>query len=143
MNFSIEQALKSEGFLIHTIQGDSMLPLLDENNDTVRLILAEKPLKKYDIPLYRRPSGQLVLHRILKIMPDGYITCGDNRWKTEFVPFDWVVAVAEGVYKGDCFMPLNSKEMTNYAKSITNKRFLRFLKFLPSLIFKKVKRIFK
>ena len=48
--------------------------------------MIEKPtgrLKKYDVPLYRRDSGQYVLHRILKVRKDDYVICGDNRWRRE------------------------------------------------------------
>ena len=45
---------------------------------------SEGRLKKYDVPLYKRDSGQYVLHRILKVRKDDYVICGDNRYCKEY-----------------------------------------------------------
>ena len=61
-----------------------MLPLIRQGKDL--LLIARKPegrLSKYDVPLYRRDSGQYVLHRILKVRENDYVICGDNRWHRE------------------------------------------------------------
>ena len=69
---TFEEELNRTGRLIYTNVGDSMLPLIRQGRD---LLIIEKPhgrLKKYDIPLYRRDSGQYVLHRILKVRRNDY-----------------------------------------------------------------------
>ncbi len=81
---TFEEVLNREGKLIYTNVGDSMLPLIRQDRD---LLVIEKPrgrLKKYDVPLYRRDNGQWVLHRILQVRDDGYVICGDNRWRKEY-----------------------------------------------------------
>ena len=78
-----EEVLERDGRLIYTNVGDSMLPLIREGRD---LLVIERPqgrLRRYDVPLYRRDSGQYVLHRVLRVLPDGYVLCGDNRWRCE------------------------------------------------------------
>lgn len=83
-NSTFEEELAKNGKLIYTNVGDSMMPLIRQHRD---LLVIEKPagrLKKYDVPLYRRDSGQYVLHRILKVRAEDYVICGDNRWKKEY-----------------------------------------------------------
>lgn len=82
-NSSFEQELEERGVLIYTNVGDSMLPLLRQGRDLMVIRRTEGPLKKYDVPLYRRDSGQYVLHRILKVRGQEYVLCGDNRWQRE------------------------------------------------------------
>ena len=78
-----------------------MLPLLRQKRDL--LIIGKRPdgpCKKYDVVLYRRPSGQYVLHRILKVRRDGYVICGDNRRRREFgVPDEWIFGILTGVVR--------------------------------------------
>ena len=62
---NIEKVLAEQGFVISTIKGDSMLPMLDDEKDSVKITAVRGVLNKYDLPLYRRPGGQLVLHRII------------------------------------------------------------------------------
>ena len=65
---TFEEEIARNGFLLYRNVGDSMLPLIRQGRDLV--LVSRKPegrLKKYDVPLYRRDSGQYVLHRILKV----------------------------------------------------------------------------
>lgn len=81
---TFEEEIERRGKLIYTNVGDSMMPMLRQGRD---LIIIEKPqgrLKKYDVPLYKRDSGQYVLHRVLKVRRDDYVICGDNRYSCEY-----------------------------------------------------------
>ncbi len=71
--------LKKHGKLIYTNVGDSMMPLIKQGRDVLIIQKTEGRLKKYDVPLYQRDSGQYVLHRILKVRENDYVICGDNR----------------------------------------------------------------
>ena len=64
-----------------TPTGTSMLPMLRHGVDTVVLSPVPERLKKYDLPLYRRDSGQYVLHRVIAA-GSTYTCMGDN----QFVP---------------------------------------------------------
>lgn len=80
----IEETVNGGGTFRLITAGTSMLPLLRDRTDTVILKKAETPLKRYDIPLYRRANGQYVLHRILRLEKDGtYTLCGDNQTVAE------------------------------------------------------------
>ena len=79
-----EDIIEHDGKLVYTNVGDSMYPLIRQNKD---LIIIEKPngrLKKYDVPLYKRDSGQYVFHRVLKVRENDYVICGDNRYTKEY-----------------------------------------------------------
>ena len=81
---TFEEELNRTGSLIYTNCGDSMLPLIREKRDLLIIKKVKRPLKKYEVPLYRRDSGEYVLHRIIKIGKRGYEICGDNRWRKEY-----------------------------------------------------------
>lgn len=67
--------------------GISMKPMLTGGRDEIILVKPEFPLKRYDLPLYLRANGMVVLHRIVDIKEkDGrleYIMRGDNTWTLE------------------------------------------------------------
>ncbi len=66
------------------VTGTSNLPTLSPNRDSILLGRADGPLKKGDLPLYRRSSGQYVLHRVVSVQKDGsYTCCGDNQCTLE------------------------------------------------------------
>lgn len=62
----------------------SMYPLLKNHRDSVYIEPTEN-LKKYDVVLFRRKSGQLVLHRIIGIEKNRFIVCGDNEFFKETI----------------------------------------------------------
>ena len=109
-SLSIEQALKEQGELMRPVDGDSMMPLLDQRTDLVKIIPVHGELKQYDLPLYRRPSGALVLHRIIKVKKKHYVICGDNRQIYEKVPKEWVIGLAAGRYRGDDYLSFDDGE---------------------------------
>lgn len=75
-----------------TVTGCSMHPLLRNRRDSATLVPAGKQ-KKGDIILYRRESGQYVLHRIIKVEKDVYICSGDNQVMREPVKQEQILAV--------------------------------------------------
>lgn len=81
---SFEQELNEKGVLVYTNVGDSMLPLIRQNRDLIIIKKHQGRLKKYDVPLYKRDSGQYVLHRVLKVRRNDYVLCGDNRCNKEY-----------------------------------------------------------
>lgn len=68
-----------------TVTGDSMFPLWRHKRDSVVLTKCDKTaLKKGDIPLYKRRTGQYVMHRIIKVNKDSYNLCGDAQTQIEY-----------------------------------------------------------
>lgn len=80
---NFEEVIREKGQLIYTNVGNSMAPLI-RPRDLLVIKKVTAPLKQYDIPLYKRKSGQYVLHRIVGEDKEGFITCGDNRTTLEY-----------------------------------------------------------
>ena len=78
-----EEILKRDGKYIFTPVGTSMLPLLRQRKDTVLVEDSFGIFKKNDVVLYKRESGEYILHRILKIENDSFTMCGDNQTDLE------------------------------------------------------------
>ncbi len=85
-----------------TTSGTSMYPMLRDRKDVVYLKKLSAPPKKYDVVLFQRDSGAYVLHRIVRVEPDGTcVFCGDNQTVFERVPNpDQLVAVATSFKRG-------------------------------------------
>ncbi|MBR5279874.1 MAG: S24/S26 family peptidase [Clostridia bacterium] len=115
MNDSIQATIAEIGFVVRPVVGTSMMPLLDQTTDTVRLIKAPDRLRKYDIPLYVRPSGEYVLHRVIRVCDGYYVIRGDNTNYTEIVPFDWVIALADGCSQKGVWHSFDEPAMKRYA----------------------------
>ena len=76
--YSFEELLDTQGYLVYTNVGFSMMPLLRQKRDVIEIRKKEPGrCKKYDAVLYKR-GNRYILHRILKVLPDGYLIAGDN-----------------------------------------------------------------
>ena len=98
-----EEVLVSGKPLLHFTVGDSMEPLL-YNRDTqvlIERVSDDTQLKAGELPLYRRSTGQYVMHRIIKADSDCYYTRGDNRCGLERIPKKWVIGVVTEIYRKD------------------------------------------
>ncbi len=89
----INEALKDGGCFTFIPRGSSMEPLLRGGRDSVTIESPHGRLKKYDLPLYRRENGDFVLHRVLKVLPDGYVVRGDSQSFREKINDGQIVAV--------------------------------------------------
>ncbi|MED9970561.1 MAG: nucleotidyltransferase family protein [Ruminococcus sp.] len=78
MNKKFEDVIAEKGKLVYTNVGDSMYPIIQQR-DLLVIEAVKKPLKTGDVPLYKRDSGQYVLHRIVSVKNGKYMMKGDNR----------------------------------------------------------------
>lgn len=105
-----EEEIERHGNLIYQNTGDSMMPLLRQGKDL--MVVTRKPdtrLKRYDVPLYKRDSGQYVLHRILKVREQDYVICGDNRWQKEYGITDrHIIGVLAAVIRNGKSIPVTN-----------------------------------
>lgn len=89
------------------VAGGSMTPFL-HHGDTVYLDLPRFPIKPGDILLYTRPSGKYVLHRVIRVNPDGsLVVSGDAQMELEYLPGPDCVhgLVTSARHKGKCNCP--------------------------------------
>ena len=81
--YAFEEILNRDGTLVYTNVGISMMPLLRQHRDLIEIRKKEPGrCKKYDVVLYKR-NGQYILHRILRVLPSGYLIAGDNNFFVE------------------------------------------------------------
>lgn len=99
-HITFEQVLESQGRLVFTNKGVSMLPLLRQDRD---LMVIEKKddarYQKYDTVLFKRKNGQYVLHRILKVREQDYWIVGDNCISGEYVKDDQILGILTSVVR--------------------------------------------
>ena len=81
---TFEQELDRKGTITYTCRGVSMLPLLRQQKDLFTITKRQSRCKKYDVAFYKRADGAYVLHRIIKVLPDGYVFLGDNCLNKEY-----------------------------------------------------------
>ena len=107
---TFEEQLEKNGRLIYTNVGDSMWPLIRQGKDLLVIEPVHGRLRKYDVPLYKRDSGQYVLHRILEVRRDDYVICGDNRSRKEYGITDrHIIGVLTGIVRSGKTVSVKNK----------------------------------
>ena len=139
----LEESLRENEIYVTTTKGDSMNPMLVEGRDRVVIVPPKFPLKKYDIPVYRK-LGHYTMHRIVKVKKNGYIMCGDNRIGLEKdVRESDIVGVLDGFYQGDKYISVTDKDYLKYAEKTVKRLKWRRAKSFPRRVIRKLKRIIK
>lgn len=112
----IREVIESGGEFRLYPKGTSMLPLLRQGIDSVGLVESTARLKKRDIVLYKRKSGQFVLHRVLKVNNDGSLSlCGDNQTEIESdIYASDVLALVTCVYRSEKRYDMGKSAMNVY-----------------------------
>lgn len=98
---AVDTLARGEEYVSMT-SGYSMYPMLKQHRDIVVVKPVTSPLKVNDVPLYKRDGrDKLVLHRIIKINPDGSLVIrGDNTYRKELdVKPEDIVGVLKGFYR--------------------------------------------
>ncbi len=132
----ITSALNEKGIYASKTIGDSMNPMLVAGRDTVLIKKPEFPLKKYDIPVYKR-DDHFTMHRIVKVTKRGYVICGDNRTFLERdITDEKIVGVLAAFYHNGKYVEYGDKEYMRYAKKACRTYPIRWLKEL----WKRIKR---
>lgn len=134
----IEEYLDSQKRLFYRVKGDSMMPLIREKEDVVILVPKEAGrLQVGDVPLYKRETGEYVLHRIIKVKKDSYWTRGDNRFSIEKgVRDDMVLGVLSGIIRKGHTTWITDEDYQEYLRRQNSTYWKRWCK-------QKIKRIFE
>lgn len=113
---SFEEELDKKGILVYTNKGNSMYPLIRQGKDVLIIKKVNTRLKKMDIPLYKRESGQYVLHRIIKVNENDYVIRGDNTYYNETgIRDDQILGVLSGVIREGKEISVNSLSYKIYS----------------------------
>ncbi len=113
MNKKFEDVIAEQGRLVYTNVGDSMYPTILPR-DLLVIETVKEPLKVGDVPLYKRDSGQYVLHRIYKKSRGSYVMKGDNRTGVEKGITDrHIIGVLTGVIRDGKVCPVEPPRVKN------------------------------
>lgn len=93
----IEATIAKNSVFPLAVTGTSMTPTLYSNRDVVHLVSPNyKTPEKYDIVLFKRIDGTVVLHRIIKKLPDNkFLINGDSQNWTEEIEPSQIIAVVK------------------------------------------------
>ena len=146
LNQAIIDQLNSVGTISFVPKGNSMWPTLKHKGQSVIVQKKQERLSKFDVVLFVDQNGTLVLHRVMQVTDDGYVTRGDSQVNFEKVPEQNVIGVMIGFYQKNQYVDVNSEKhllkVKNWLKD-ENKRIKKIKKFYISLKVKgKIKRIF-
>ena len=123
-----------------------MLPTIRGDRDILTLSWAPEKLQKYDLPLYRRDNGHFVIHRVVKVAPDGtYTMCGDHQWKLEpGITKEQIVGLVQTIErKGRVFSVSNGhyrRWVRFWVWALPLRRYLFFVASLPRRIYRRISR---
>lgn len=149
---TIKEVVESGGEATFVPNGRSMKPMLYGGRDKIILKKPNFPLNKYDIPLYVRADGTVVLHRIVKVVDDEngrqYFMRGDNTWPLEKdVSEKDIVAVLSRFCRKGKWYDANNKSHVAYAKTWCFLFPIRFITYkcfnLLAIVIRKLCRIIK
>lgn len=90
---AVESEIRERGSFASVTKGVSMRPLFKTHRDMIVVSKIERPLKKYDIILYKGGEGAYILHRIIGIRDGYFVVRGDNNYFKEKVTPDRIIGV--------------------------------------------------
>jgi len=134
-----KEIIDKQGYYIATPVGTSMLPLIRQRVDTVRLEKPSGRCKKYDVIMYQRKDGKYVLHRIVKVKKDSYVLCGDNQVVLEYnVTDDMIIGVMTALYREEECISMDNPRYIEYYKKRVRTRKYRYVKNILRRIKRKI-----
>jgi hypothetical protein len=117
LNKTYRSLIEEKKLIIVSPIGKSMLPLIREGKDSVRIDVINRKIKKFDVVLYQKKTGEYMLHRIIGRNQQGFILCGDNQWKMEFgVQEDDIIGIMTAVYRQEKEIPISNFGYRLYSK---------------------------
>ena len=144
---SYQEQLEQNNQISIVPKGNSMWPTLKHKGQSVIIGAKKQRLKEFDVALYVRGQNNFVLHRVIKVLPDGYLMCGDSQFVLEKVDEDQIFGVMLGFYRGKKFVDCNDqkyiKKVKNLCKSTKYRKFIVKLFFLKEGIKNKLTSMFR
>lgn len=112
----IQEQLDMGNTVSFSPRGVSMLPMLRQGKDTVELSSPPERLGKFDLPLYRYPSGKYVMHRIVEVREDCCVCRGDNTYENEYIKPEQMIAVVSAFKRGGRRIEVTAPAYRLYAR---------------------------
>ena len=133
---NIEAYIKRDGVYVTGTQGISMLPFIRQGHSRVIIVPVKERLKKYDVALFHRKTGEYVLHRVVKVRKNDYVFCGDNQKTWEYgITDELIVGVMSELYDDGVKINTDSEKYKQVVKKLVKRsastcRMLRLKHFL-------------
>ncbi len=133
---NIEAYIKRDGVYVTGTQGISMLPFIRQGHSRVIVVPIKERLKKYDVALFHRKTGEYVLHRVVKVRKNDYVFCGDNQKTWEYgITDELIVGVMCELYNDGVKVDIDGEAYKKAVKKLVKRsartcRMLRFKHFL-------------
>ena len=135
----IEEKLLAGGTVTFGPKGISMLPLIRQGVDSIKLAPINKKLQKYDVPLYRRSNGQFVLHRVISEKNGIYTMRGDNQIINEYgINHSQIIGIMTEIIKPEGVIKVSDKEYIKYTKKQVLKQTIKSFIFKLNVLLKKI-----
>lgn len=115
MENSCREQLNKNGIYMLNPKGNSMLPFFKSRCKVIVVPKTER-LKELDVALYERKDSTLVLHRVVKVLENGYVFIGDGTISTEEILEDAVFGVMIAFIKGKKTIDACDKRYQNKVK---------------------------
>lgn len=140
----IKERLEAGHLVQHLpFRGISMLPMLRQEKDSVELSPLPEQLKPYDLPMYQRKDGKMVIHRIVAVKEDYYVCMGDNTEQFEKVFQEQMIGIVSAFWRGDKRIEVTSPLYRLYCRLWRPTRPLRILYKRAKRLLRKMKSIWK
>lgn len=114
----VARAIAKHGEIVISPVTGSMRPLIREQRDCAVLGKPRFPLKKYDVALYERQNGLLVMHRVIGFDENGPVFSADNRVQRETgIRDDRVCAVMTGFFHKEKYIRVDNALYRLYCRA--------------------------
>lgn len=121
-----EEMLQSGRTVTFLPDGVSMRPMLQPRRGKVVIEKLDRPVRKYDIALYKRADGQLVLHRVVRRRGEMLTMCGDGQVTFEpGIHVSQVLGVLKGYYLGGRYIEPTGFKYALYCRTLWLRRLKR------------------
>lgn len=111
----LTEAINCGGRFVLTVTGNSMTPTLHHLKDRVELVsVTQRPIAKGEIVLFRRSTGECILHRVVAIEGQLLLVNGDAQTWVEWVSSARVLGVVSRIQRGGKWIRCDGKRYRAY-----------------------------
>jgi len=110
MKNDYKKQLEKNSVIAFVPGGDSMWPTLKDRSQSVVIKKKTERLKKFDVALFMRDGVKYVLHRVIDVLPDGYVFLGDSQVNPEKVEEENVIGVMIGFNRGKKYIDVENEK---------------------------------
>lgn len=96
--------------------GSSMEPLLYAHKTYVILEPVQGALKPGDLPIYQRPDGIYIIHRLIRQGETWCYTRGDNCLYGETIPKAWILGVVTQIQRNGKIIRVTDRTYRSYVR---------------------------